>query len=215
MAIQVGGTSVITDGYQLANITSLDSTTTSTIGAAAGGGFWTKISETNVTSSVSQVEISLPTGYDVFKLVIKDPFFNRATGTYVKGQAYVSTDNGSTYSTQYYRRDDASRTHITWYENFKPDASYQTTTNLHAYFEFQLKMNDSNGPFIMTAMHPSWKTPWYKATEIGYILNTSEEYGHYWIGSFTTRVNKIKFDADSTNSINQGDFILYGATDIG
>lgn len=38
MAIQVGGTAVIDDSRQLQNIASLDSTTTSTIQAVAGGG---------------------------------------------------------------------------------------------------------------------------------------------------------------------------------
>lgn len=38
MAIQIGGTTVINDSRQLRNIASLDSTTTSTIAAAAAGG---------------------------------------------------------------------------------------------------------------------------------------------------------------------------------
>ena len=203
MAIKVNGTTVIDDSRNLVNIAS-----------GAGGGFWKFISETNVTSSVSQVEISLPTGYDVYRLIIKDPFFNRATGTYVNGQCYLSTNNGSSYSTQYYRQDGSSRSSITWYENFKPDATNQSTSKLHAYFDFHLKMNDSNGPFIMTAFN-SWKVPWNNALSIDQIETNNEEFSHYWLESFTNRVNKIKFDGNSTNTINQGDFILYGANDIG
>jgi len=68
MAIKVNGTTVINDSRQLQNVASLDATTVTAIGAAGVGGSLEFISETNITSDVSYIDISFPTGYRGFNI---------------------------------------------------------------------------------------------------------------------------------------------------
>ena len=70
MAIKVNGTTVINDSRALSNIASVDATTATAIGAAGVGGSLEFLSETNITSSVSYIDISFPTGYRGFHLAL-------------------------------------------------------------------------------------------------------------------------------------------------
>ena len=72
MAIKVNGTTVINDSRQLQNVASVDATTVAALGAAGVGGSLEFLSETNITSNVSYIDISFPTGYRGFKIA-----FNR------------------------------------------------------------------------------------------------------------------------------------------
>ena len=103
MAIQVSGTSVISDARQLQNIASLDSTTSATIGAAAGGGF-EFIGETAITTDTSYIDYTFPTGYKGFKFILNqmchsDPNAN----TYRECRIRLTNSSGTldTNSTEY------------------------------------------------------------------------------------------------------------------
>jgi hypothetical protein len=74
MAIQVNGTEVISNSRALNNIASVDATTATAIGAAGVGGSLEFISETNITSDVSYIDISFPTGYRNFHLQFNQMF---------------------------------------------------------------------------------------------------------------------------------------------
>ena len=74
MAIKVNGTTVINDSRALSNITSVDATTASAIGAAGVGGSLEFLSETNITSNVSYIDISFPTGYRGFNIALNHIF---------------------------------------------------------------------------------------------------------------------------------------------
>ena len=65
MAIQVSGTQVIGNSRELTNIASVDATTVAAFGAAGVGGDenFVLLSTTTVTSNVSTIDVSLPTGY--------------------------------------------------------------------------------------------------------------------------------------------------------
>jgi hypothetical protein len=67
MAIQINGTTVISDTRRLSNISSLDSTTTSTIssavgGGGGGGGGFTSYDTSSSSSAVSSFTLDLDTG---------------------------------------------------------------------------------------------------------------------------------------------------------
>ena len=103
MAIQVGGSTVINNSLQLQNIASLDSTTSATIGAAAGGGF-EFIGETTITSDTSYIDYTFPSGYKGFKFILNqmchsDPNAN----TYRECRVRLTNSSGTliTDSTQY------------------------------------------------------------------------------------------------------------------
>lgn len=76
MAIQVNGTTVIDNSRALTNISSLDSTTTATIGAAAGGGM-ELLSETTLGSATSSFDISFTSGYRGFIIQAENIEVNR------------------------------------------------------------------------------------------------------------------------------------------
>ncbi len=78
MAIKVNGTTVINDSRALQNVASVDATTASAIGAAGVGGSLEFLSETNITSDASYIDISFPTGYRGFNIALNQPF---RTGT--------------------------------------------------------------------------------------------------------------------------------------
>jgi len=71
MAIQVGGSTVINNSLQLQNIASLDSTTTATIGAAAGGATQL-ITDYTSLSGGSTYSFSLTGGYHAYFLHLHD-----------------------------------------------------------------------------------------------------------------------------------------------
>lgn len=116
MAIQVGGTSVITDARALNNITSVDSTTATAIGNAGVGGTLVDLGFTSLTStSFQEFDISMPSGYhsvyiEVFNLVTantSNPIactikFKNTSGTLQESARdyWYETINSSTQSTQ-------------------------------------------------------------------------------------------------------------------
>ena len=82
MAIKVNGTTVIDDSRALQNVASVDATTVAAMGAAGVGGSLEFLSETNITSDVSYIDISFPTGYRGFHLQFNQMFI---TGTDTNG----------------------------------------------------------------------------------------------------------------------------------
>jgi len=82
MAIKVNGTTVINDSRALTNIASVDATTVAAIGAAGvGGGGWSLISETAITSNVSAIDVTFPSGY--LEYIVEFPrLFGASTNTY-------------------------------------------------------------------------------------------------------------------------------------
>lgn len=67
MAIQVGGTQVISNSQGLTNITSIDSTTATAIGnAGVGGGGMEMLQDTAITSTIAYIDYTFPSGYDTF-----------------------------------------------------------------------------------------------------------------------------------------------------
>ena len=97
MAIQISGTTVVNNSRQLQNIASLDSTTTNTIAAAAGGG-WSQYASGSVSGN--NFALTVP-DKDFVKVLFKN-----INQTYAYTQDYMrfrrvgssSVDSGSNYS---------------------------------------------------------------------------------------------------------------------
>ena len=110
MAIKVNGTTVINDSRQLQNVASVDATTVAALGAAGvGGGYWTNLTEVTLgASSVSAIDVTLPTGYDVLKLTARFPVCVGSTNRKLEMQMLDSSNatDSFSYATEIFASDE-------------------------------------------------------------------------------------------------------------
>lgn len=194
MAIKVGGSPVITDGYQLANITSLDSTTTSTIGAAAGGA--TKLIHDNIalpsaSPFPTSIDFDLTDGYRYYKIAMSGLRFDssnysgsiqfqlkNASNTLVTtgywGMAIGLLD--TSYST-------ALRTN--WYQHAAniPNELVYRRSNFYGEYDFVMEIYNANLTDQRTLIKWSWggdfNAPNLSETHIGHAFQRTKEAHNY------------------------------------
>ena len=72
MAIQVNGTSVITNGRGLVNVTAIDASTVGAIEAAGVGGSTVFLGTTAITSDVDYIDVNFAAGYRAYRIHVED-----------------------------------------------------------------------------------------------------------------------------------------------
>ena len=154
MAIQVSGTEVISNSRALNNIASVDATTAAAIAAGGvGGGYWTNIAEVTLgVSSVSAIDITLPTGYDVHKIDIVLP---RPSSGVLKTLFQLRNSGGTAQNFAYGVQNLALTNHEA---NHSTNATDMEITALYgnnaADFNFQsIEILDANSSSIKTKWH--------------------------------------------------------------
>ena len=193
------GTALITDGAASTNL--LSKTVLGNVGVKE-----IKITETNVTSSVSEVVFnnSIMTGYNRFKIVVHN-LTHSATADL---RFSDSPDNGSTISfTGYFG------SHYAQLSSSSHAVGSGSTSNYYDFQGWNLKANVGNYyEFDLTNFGRSGTND-YKKYICNWIHynNNNNIYGNlnYFTSSLTSAMNYIKF-FPSTGTIDEGLFIVYG-----
>ncbi len=194
-----GGTP--TEGHVL----TVDANGEAAFAAASGGGGgssdYVHISTTTISSSVSTIEISLPTGYDKFEFLVN---------MYSAGKAHIyfdfSEDNGASYIVNAIRVNSQNQYY-----------SYTSSSTSTAY----------NGPIMVErAKHLTGSIKIFRASETSdtrYLSFFSGLEGASYDGSIqcasgistvqTARINKVKFKATGAYTFDSGKICLYGIKD--
>lgn len=178
-------------------------------GTVSGVGGLVKITETNVSSSVSEVVFnsSTMTGYNRFKIVVH----NLTHSTPSDLRFADSPDNGSTISfTGYFA------SHYAQLGSSSHAVGGASTSNYHDFQGWNLKANVGNYyEFDLTNFGRSGTND-YKKYICNWIHynNNNNHYGviNYHTSSLTSAMNYIKF-FPSTGTIDEGLFIVYGVVE--
>jgi hypothetical protein len=175
-------------------------------GTVSGTGGLVKITETNVSSSVSEVVFnsSTMTGYNRFKIVVHNLTFSTTADL----RFADSPDNGSTISfTSYFASHYAhlgSSSHAVGggsTSNYHDFQGWNFKANVGNYLEFDLTNFGRSG----TNDYKKYITNWF------HYNNNNNHYGNinYHSSSLTSAMNYIKF-FPSSGTIDEGLFIVYG-----
>ncbi|OUW81190.1 MAG: hypothetical protein CBD82_04325 [Gammaproteobacteria bacterium TMED222] len=168
-----------------------------------------KITETNVTGSVSEVVFnsSIMTGYNRFKIVVH----NLTHSTTADLRFADSPDNGSTVSfTSYYG------SHYSQLGSSSHAVGSDTDTNYYDFAGWNFKANVGNYLEFDLTNFGSSGTNDYKKYICNWIHynNNNNHYGviNYFSSSLTSAMNYIKF-YPSSGTIDEGKFIVYGVNE--
>ena len=104
MAIKVNGTTVINDSRALQNIASVDSTTATAIGNAGVGGSLEFLTDTNISSNLSYVQYTFPTGYKGFLFELYSWFTTRSNSNDYIRMRYLNSSGSLDSSSSYMYR---------------------------------------------------------------------------------------------------------------
>lgn len=175
--------------------------------ATGGGGAWTRLSTTTVSSGVSSVEITLTGSYTQYAIWFSGINFG-ANGNYI--QCKLANQNGTYPDLKWIRFGYGGDTGGS-------DNKYAHDGSFAAYLQTGASLSTANGSI---AGHMNIFNISGQPTCIGQLSNlddgqsldiglTNYTFGFAAPGSSDT-ISKVKFEGDAGNNIQDGTFVLYG-----
>lgn len=170
-------------------------------GSAVGGGDYVHISTTNISSSTASVEVTLPTGYDIFEFIFD---------LYSAGKAHVyfqtSQDGGSNYLVNQYQILNHNATYassLTW-----TSAAYSgvVVTDRAKYLTGSIKIHRASETSATRFVA-------YTSGFDGASYSASLQNASGMSTSQSARINKVKFVATGSYTWSLGKIALYGIKD--